>query len=90
MNDIEYGFGEDKALNERLNFVLNETVHIFRYHLDGYWKSIYKPKYTAMLAVKILKKPSLIRKLIAINDPVVSNITYAAVELNKEQRVKNT
>lgn len=90
LNDIEYDFGEDKGLNDRLSFILNEAVHVFRYHLDGNWKGIYKPKYTAMLAAEILKKPSLIKQLIALNDRVVSNITYAAIELNKEQHNENT
>jgi len=90
LNDIEYDFGDDTDLNIRLSYILNEAVHVFRYHLDGNWKAIYKPKYTAMLAAEILEKPSLIKKLIAFKDPVVSNITYAAIELNKEQHNENT
>ena len=86
LNDIDYDFGDDKELNERISFILNETVHVFRYHLDGNWKEIYKPKYAAMLATEIEKRPSLIKKLVAINDPVVKNITYAAIEYNKEHR----
>jgi len=90
LNDIEYDFGEDNDLNERMSLILNEAVHVFRHHLDGNWKNIYKPKYTAMLAAEILIKPSLIKSLIALKDPVVSNITYAAIELNKEQNNENT
>ena len=90
LNDIEYDFGDDKELNERVSFILNETVHVFRYHLDGNWKTIYKPKYAEMLASEIEKRPSLIKKLIAIKDPVVKNITYAAIEYNKEHRSENT
>jgi len=90
LNDVEYDFGEDKYLNERLNFILNEAVHVFRYHVDGNWKAICKPKYTALLAAEILKKPSLIKQLIALKDPVVGNIAYAAIELNKEQHNENT
>jgi hypothetical protein len=90
LNDVEYDFGEDKDLNERLSFILNEAVHVFRYHVDGNWKAIYKPKYTALLAAEILKKPSLIKQLIALKDPVVGNIVFAAIELNKEQHNENT
>ncbi len=35
------------------------------------------------MALELLNKPSLIRKLLALKDPVVSNITFAAIDLNK-------
>ena len=81
MNDISYDFGDDEKLNKNMSFILNEACHVFRYHADGHWKNIYKPKYANMLAEQITKKPSLIRKLLKLNDPVVSNITYAAIDI---------
>jgi len=83
MNEINYDFGDDEALNIEISFVLNEAVHVFRHHADGNWKEHYKPKYANMLAEKILKKPSLIKKLLKLKDPVISNITYAAIEITK-------
>ena len=83
MNEIDYSFGEDEALNKELSFILNEAVHVFRYHADGNWKEIYKPKYANLLAEKISVQPSLIKKLLNLKDPVVSNITYAAIEVTK-------
>jgi len=83
MNDISYNFGDDKELNEKMSFILNEACHVFRHHADGNWKEIYKPKYANMLAEQITNKPSLIKKLLKLKDPVVSNITYAAIEITK-------
>jgi hypothetical protein len=83
MNEISYDFGDDKDLNEKLSFILNEACHVFRHHADGNWKQIYKPKYANMLAEQITKKPSLIKKLLKLKDPVVSNITHAAIEITK-------
>jgi len=83
IHDIAYDFGDDKELNEKLSFILNEACHVFRYHTDGNWKEIYKPKYANMLAEHILQKPSLIKKLLKLKDPVVSNITYAAIAVTK-------
>ncbi len=83
MNDIAYDFGDDKDQNEKLSFILNEACHVFRHHTDGNWKEIYKPKYANMLAEHISKKPSLIKKLLKLKDPVVSNVTYAAIEITK-------
>jgi len=83
MNDITYNFGDDKILNEKLSLILNEACHVFRYHADGNWKEIYKPKYANMLSGHISKKPSLIKNLLKLKDPVVSNITHAAIEITK-------
>lgn len=83
INDLDYTFGTDAELNARLSELLNEICHVFRYHADGHWKSDYKPEYAKRLAVEIRAKPSLIRKLLALKDPVVSNVTYAAIELTK-------
>jgi hypothetical protein len=82
-NDISYNFGDDEELNKKISFILNEACHVFRHHADGNWKEIYKPKYTQMLAEQILLKPSLIKFLLKLKDPVVSNITHAAIILTK-------
>ena len=91
-NDIEYEFGESVELNKELSNTLNEACHVFRLHADGNWKEYYKPKYAAMLAEQISQKKSLIRKLLKIKDPVVSNITYAAIAIieNDESEKQNT
>jgi len=83
MNDIRYDFGDDEKLNKEVSFILNEAVHVFRHHADGNWKEIYKPKYVNMLAEKISARPSLIKKLLKLKDPVVSNITHAAMKSQK-------
>ena len=83
MNDISYDFGDDEELNMNMSFILNETCHVFRYHADGNWKETYKPKYSGMLAEQITKRSALIKKLLKLKDPVVSNITHAAIELTK-------
>jgi hypothetical protein len=82
-NDLVYDFGDDKTLNEQVSFILNEACHVFNYHADGGWKNHYKPKYANMLAEHISMRPSLIKKLLKLKDPVVSNITYAAIEITK-------
>ncbi len=84
-HEQNYSFGDDHDLNVRLSALINEFCHVFRAHADGGWKSIYKPKYTELMANELKNRPSLIRKLIAIKDPVVSNITYAAIDLNKSR-----
>ena len=86
VHNIEYSFGDDADLNLRMSKLLNEVVHVFRQHADGNWKEIYKPRYAKLLAEEIGQRPSLIRKLLKLRDPVVSNITYAAIEITKEAK----
>ena len=81
--DLEYSFGDDEELNKRLSYILNEVCHVFRHHAEGVWKEQDKPAYAKLLAVEIEARPSLIRKLLKLKDPVVSNVTYAAIELTK-------
>lgn len=83
-HDIDYDFGVDNVLNEEISGILNEACHVFRLHADGNWNEIYKPRYARQLADKIAVRPSLIRKLLKLKDPVVSNITYAAIAVNKQ------
>jgi hypothetical protein len=85
---INYIFGDDEQLNKRLSILLNEAVHVFRLHPDGNWKTLYKPKYAAQLANEISEKPGLIRHLLKLQDPVISNITYAAIEIY-QARIKD-
>lgn len=82
-NDLEYSFGTDEQLNERLSALLNELCHVFRHHPDGHWKSHYRPKYARLLADEIGVRPSLIRKLLDLQDRVISNVTYAAIEVSQ-------
>lgn len=82
---LEYNFGDDPDLNSRMSDLINEFCHVFRCHADGHWKNEYKPEYVKLLAVEIREKPSLIAKLIKLKDPVVSNVTYAAIEFNNSE-----
>jgi hypothetical protein len=82
-SELEYSFGDDCELNQRMSALLNELCHVFRRHADGHWKDNYKPKYVKRLAKEFDARPSLIRKLLKLNDPVISNVTYAAIEFSK-------
>lgn len=88
-NDIAYHFGADQQLNEELSALLNEAVHVFRRHASGHWKEHDKPRYVARLAEHLRRRPSLIRKLLKLRDPVVSNITHAAIELIKVEGMRS-
>ena len=90
--DINYSFGENEELNKEISNILNEVCHVFRHHADGNWKEHDKPKYAEMLIPYITKQPSLIKKLLKLNDPVISNVTYAAIDIEKEKNsaIKNT
>jgi len=79
-DELEYNFGDDADLNKRMSELINQFCHVFRCHPDGQWKTEYKPEYVKLLAKEIREKPSLISKLIKLKDPVVSNVTYAAIE----------
>lgn len=82
--NIDYSFGNNDELNKRLSTLINELCHVFRHHPDGNWKTFYKPKYARLLAAELESNPALIRKLLQLKEPVVSNITYAAIELLKK------
>lgn len=82
--DLEYSFGDDEDLNRRMSALLNEICHVFRLHAEGTWKEHDKPHFAGLLATEIANRPSLIRKLLKLGDPVVSNVTYAAVEITKQ------
>ena len=88
-DDQEYSFGEDEQLNKRLSSLINEFCHVFHSHADGNWKKLYKPKYTEQLASEIKIKPFLIRKLLELKDPVISNVTHSAIEFNQSLVSKN-
>ena len=83
-SDLEYRLCDDQPTNERLSKLVNEACHVFRHHADGNWKQVYKPKYVELLASEIIARPYLIRKLLDINDRVISNLTYSAIEQNKK------
>ena len=83
-HDEEYSFSKDQELNKRMSSLINEFCHVFRHHADGNWKSLYKPKYIEKMAIEISQRPSLIRKLLKFKDPVISNVTHAAIEFNKQ------
>jgi len=85
--NISYDFGEDEKLNKKISYILNEVCHVFRHHAEGSWKESDKPRYAALLAKFIKQKPSLIKKLLKLKDPVVSNVTYAAIDMIKEKKL---
>lgn len=88
--ELDYSFGDDDEFNARLSKLINELCHVFRQHADGNWKSFYKPKYVALFAEEIRAKRSLARKLIALNQREVSNVTYAALEQIEGEAVDGT
>lgn len=79
-NDLYYEFSNEDSFNEELSFLLDQCCHVFRAHADGNWKTLYKQSYVKSLSVFIEKRPSLIRKLLALKDPVIQNITHAALQ----------
>ena len=83
--DIEYTLSDDEQLNERLSFIINEACHVFYHHADGNWNSQYKPKYAKMLADEIRQHRSLIRKLLDLDDRVVSMLTYEAIKITESE-----
>ena len=82
--DLEYELCDDAETNQRLSKLINESCHVFRAHADGNWNSFYKPKYAEKYADEIKARPYLTRKLLDLGDRVVSNLTYAAIEIVKE------
>lgn len=80
----KYSFGNEEADNRRLSQLINEFCHVFHCHADGNWQTVYKPEYAAQVCEEISRRPSVIRKLLAIDDPVVKNVTHAAILLSKE------
>lgn len=82
-DELKYTFGENSELNIRMSNLINEFCHVFHCHADGNWKSEYKPKYVELMAREIRAQPSLICSLLELNDRVVSNVTYAAIQFNK-------
>lgn len=83
MDYIEYNLTSDINLNQDLSKKINELIHVFKFHNDGKWKSHYKPKYIEMFSILIADRPSLIRKLLALKEPVVSNIVHSAIKEKK-------
>lgn len=83
MHPITYDFSDDDALNQRLSDILDASSHDFGHHADGNWKRVYKPKYARQLAEHIGKQPSLTRKRLKLKDPLIGNITHAAIALEK-------
>lgn len=84
INDEEHSFGDNQGLDKRMSDLVNEFCHVFRYHADGNWKSAYKPGHVEKMAIEISSRPPFIRKLLVQKDPMVSNVTYPMVELNKQ------
>ncbi len=81
--DLYYDLCDDTDINERLSKLINESCHVFRAHADGTWETVYKPKYTKMYAAEIKACPFLVGPLLSLRDRVVSNLTHAAMDLNK-------
>jgi hypothetical protein len=82
-SDIRYDFGVDKAQNERLSHILNEACHVFKCHAAGTWQTIDKDRYAKMLLGEVHNKPSLIRKMLKLQDRVVKMVVYRAIDLQK-------
>ncbi len=83
MDGLIYHLTSSAELNNEISSQINEVIHVFKYHNDGNWKSYYKPKYVQRFSNFIEERPSLIRKLLALKEPVVSNIVHTVVKENK-------
>ncbi len=83
MDGFIYHLTSSAELNNEISSQINEVIHVFKYHNDGNWKSYYKPKYVRRFSNFIEERPSLIRKLLALKEPVVSNIVHTVVKENK-------
>ena len=79
--DVEYDFGVEPELNAKLGKILNEACHVFYYHGDGNWNTVYKDRYAQLIAAEFEASPSLIRKLLGTEDRVIKMIAYRAIEL---------
>ncbi len=82
MDKLVYSLTSDPELNNKISAEINEAIHVFKYHNDGNWKGYYKPKYIERFSKFIEDRPSLIRKLLALKEPVVSNIIHSAIKEN--------
>ena len=84
--NLNYDFGLDPELTQKLNKILNEACHIFHHHPEGVWESDYKDAYASMIATELKRTPPLIRKLLGTEDRVIKMLTYRAIELNKIEK----
>ena len=82
-SDVDYHLSGDADLDARLSSLLNEACHVFYFHAGGTWKDRDKDHYASALATELALHPSLIRKLLALEDRVVGMLTYRAIELNR-------
>lgn len=81
--DIAYVLVDEPDLNARLSTILNEVCHVFHHHAGGTWQEHDKDRYATLLAKEIDLRPSLTRKLLALDDRVIQMVTYRAIELLK-------
>lgn len=83
--DINYDFGSDKRLNERISYMLNEACHVFYCHAEGTWARYDKESYAELLSIEFKKFPELSYRLLMTHDRVVKMLTYRALELLKQK-----
>jgi len=79
-----YALTADDSANARISAILNEAAHVFDWHAEGLWKSEYKEGFARLLAAELAKRPSLIRKILKLDDRVFSMVLYRAIELQKK------
>jgi hypothetical protein len=78
-----YPLTADHAANLRISAILNEAAHVFDWHAEGLWRSTYKDGFARLLAKEVAQRPSLIRKILKLDDRVFSMVLYRAIELNR-------
>ena len=84
--DVEYDFGLDEEATRRVSHILNQACHVFYYHQDGNWKTLYKERYASELAIEFQQYPELSSRVLRSNDRVVKMVAYRALEMIKEQK----
>jgi len=81
-----YSLTSDMAVNLRISAILNEALHVFEWHKEGIWQSTYKEGFAALLAKDIESRPSLMRKILKLNNRIFSMVAYRAAEMLKEEK----
>jgi hypothetical protein len=76
-----YAISPDAETNARISAVLNEAAHLFDWHADGQWKTVYKDDLARRLMPDLKAHPKLVRRILKLNDRVFAMVVYRSVEL---------
>jgi len=84
---IDYELIDNDEENDKLKYILNAAIHVFYGDIKGCWVNYHKPRYAKALLPFIEKDPSLIGRMLDINDRVINMILHKALELTKLELV---